>query len=63
MRQGLESQPIPLPAQHTKVNITASFGVTGILGGEASADELIRWADDALYKAKNNGRNQVIIHE
>ncbi|NLW92008.1 MAG: diguanylate cyclase [Syntrophomonadaceae bacterium] len=63
MRQGLESQPIPLLDQHTKVSITASFGVTGISGGEASADELIRWADDALYKAKNNGRNQVVIYQ
>lgn len=62
MRQGLEQQSICLPEQHVAVNITASFGVTGIEGGEASSDELIRWADDALYKAKNNGRNQVIAN-
>ncbi|MGE5391517.1 MAG: GGDEF domain-containing protein [Deltaproteobacteria bacterium] len=62
MRQGLEQQPIVLPEQEVALNITASFGVTGIEGGEASPDELIRWADDALYKAKNGGRNQVIAY-
>jgi diguanylate cyclase (GGDEF)-like protein len=38
--------------------VTCSFGVTQYARGESAAD-LIARADDALYRAKANGRNQV----
>ncbi|OHD57101.1 MAG: hypothetical protein A2Y33_09255 [Spirochaetes bacterium GWF1_51_8] len=40
--------------------ITCSFGVTQLIGGE-SVDELIKRADNALYAAKNRGRNRVEV--
>lgn len=44
------------------VRITASFGVTTALPGEnCTAEALIRKADEALYVAKNSGRNRVEI--
>lgn len=39
-------------------HITASFGVTQYIEGDSEAS-LINRADDALYKAKKNGRNRV----
>lgn len=39
--------------------VTASFGVVHYTHG-LSAKEIMACADDALYKAKSNGRNQVI---
>jgi diguanylate cyclase (GGDEF)-like protein len=39
-------------------NITASFGVAEIKPNE-NTDDLIKRADDALYRAKKNGRNLV----
>jgi diguanylate cyclase (GGDEF)-like protein len=39
-------------------HITASFGVTQYIQGDTEAS-LINRADDALYKAKKNGRNRV----
>ena len=43
-----------------KVGITISIGVTR-LKEEQTPDELLAAADIALYKAKDNGRNQVVI--
>ena len=39
-------------------NISASFGVS-MYGGDVNKDEIIARADNALYKAKANGRNRV----
>jgi polar amino acid transport system substrate-binding protein len=42
-----------------KINVTASFGV-GLLESEHSIFESIALVDDALYKAKESGRNKVV---
>jgi diguanylate cyclase (GGDEF)-like protein len=41
------------------IKVTASLGVSALLGND-TLDSFIKRADDALYKAKNNGRNRVI---
>lgn len=58
LRHVIESDPYRLADQDVKV--TASFGVTALMpGGEATPDQLIRAADEALYEAKRTGRNRV----
>jgi diguanylate cyclase (GGDEF)-like protein len=42
------------------ITLSASFGVVQ-LQEEENPDDLIRRADAALYRAKDNGRNQVVI--
>ena len=42
---------------------SASIGVTLFLGQQASQDELLRRADEAMYRAKESGRNRVQFAE
>jgi two-component system, cell cycle response regulator len=52
---------LSFPLQGQSVKVTASFGVAGCLGREDTQDftALVRKADQMLYEAKRNGRNQV----
>ncbi len=43
------------------IQFTMSIGLTVLAGMDDVIDNLFRRADQALYKAKNSGRNQVEI--
>lgn len=43
-------------------NLTASFGVAEYRGQE-KVEEIIKYADEAMYKSKKTGRNRVSVHE
>jgi len=45
-----------------EVNITISIGVARLKGHE-TADEMLATADAALYRAKGNGRNQLVFED
>jgi len=49
-----ENQPIP---------VTSSFGVTGFFKETIGYETLVKQADGALYRAKTEGRNRVILFE
>ena len=57
LRQAMESQPINWNSEH--VRITASFGVASFPTDATSKVELVRMADQAMYRVKNRTRNGV----
>ncbi|MBR8832040.1 MAG: hypothetical protein N5P05_000676 [Chroococcopsis gigantea SAG 12.99] len=55
---------IPHQASYISPYITASLGVAGIIPDSAQSPlSLINAADEALYKAKDQGRNQIVIND
>ena len=52
----------PVLVNDKEINITISLGqISYINNAPNSADEVFKQADSALYKAKENGRNQAVI--
>lgn len=47
--------------ENKKISITISGGISSCRTYHETYDELIKMADDALYKSKNNGRNQITL--
>lgn len=54
----LEVLAEPLMLRGQEVNISASIGVAVATGGDASADDLLRDADTAMYQAKSQGKSR-----
>lgn len=58
LREELAARPFAVDSE-LHIAITASFGVSALRGDE-SLDHMISRADEALYVAKNAGRNRVV---
>lgn len=52
----------PLVLSGLTLTITASFGVSMVDRTDQSIDRALARADMALYQAKNEGRNRVVVH-
>ncbi|KTC87433.1 MULTISPECIES: GGDEF domain-containing response regulator [Legionella] len=51
----------PFKEQNLEFNATFSAGITYLKNGESEAVSLIKEADKALYQAKNQGRNCIVL--
>jgi len=58
IRHSLASEPINIADK--EITLTASIGAANYQRGQ-TLDETIKAADELLYQAKNNGRNQVVM--
>ncbi|MFO7765464.1 MAG: diguanylate cyclase [Pelovirga sp.] len=52
---------LKIRAGATTVRVTVSLGLTIHQADDSSIDALLKRADDALYQAKNSGRNQIVV--
>lgn len=46
-----------------KHHCTSSIGVALFISHEANAEDILKWADLAMYQAKESGRNQVRLYD
>ena len=59
-REAISAQPVTGSGEQS-IQVTASFGVATFKSKEATPEELVDRADKALYQAKRQGRNRVVM--
>ncbi|HWE06444.1 MAG TPA: PleD family two-component system response regulator [Rhizomicrobium sp.] len=60
LRKSVEATPFGVSRAPGTLNITISIGIAGSEGSGDTAEALLRRADQALYRAKRDGRNRVV---
>lgn len=63
IRQSIADIPFQTPGDALIITITICVGVAVFVDQMSSIDDLLRSADAALYRAKNGGRNRVVLYE
>ncbi|MEO1398717.1 MAG: diguanylate cyclase, partial [Pseudomonadota bacterium] len=61
MRREIADSPFLVLNGSLQIAITVSAGIAALAGPQDHADDLVSRADKALYDAKRNGRNQVVM--
>ncbi len=60
LRRAVEESTFPVGQPPVLIPVTVSIGAAYSVGGEENSEALLRRADEALYRAKREGRNRVI---
>ncbi len=61
LRAIIEDTPFKLAEKDGNITVTASIGLTSVISDDDTQHSLLKRADEALYQAKQAGRNQVVI--
>jgi two-component system, cell cycle response regulator len=62
LRAMVEKTPFVIRSTGTRLEMTASFGLSCSADGAETPEQLLKQADQALYKAKAEGRNRVVAN-
>ena len=62
IRTNIAKIPFTPSSTSKECNVTVSFGISDSNLTNISLEEILEKADLALYSAKENGRNQVVVH-
>jgi len=55
-------KPIRIPHDEKGIKVTLSMGIAAFPEDTANMDELMKMADEALYQAKNQGKNRIVSY-
>jgi len=59
LRERVAGEPFDIPSADSLLNVTVSVGIAGIENPIDTPADILRRADEALYRAKRAGRNRV----
>jgi len=62
LRKSVETTPFEISRAPNRLSVTISIGIAGSEGPGDTAAALLHRADQALYRAKRNGRNRVVAN-
>lgn len=62
IRTNIANIPFSPSSTSKKFNVTVSFGISESSLADVPLQDILAKADQALYRAKTNGRNQVVVH-
>jgi two-component system cell cycle response regulator len=60
LRRSVETTPFSISRAPNQLNVTISIGIAASEGRDDNAQQLLHRADQALYRAKREGRNRVV---
>jgi two-component system cell cycle response regulator len=60
LRRKIAADPFPIEQGARAIEVTISIGIAALNGVEDNAAAILKRADQALYRAKRDGRNRVV---
>jgi two-component system, cell cycle response regulator len=60
LRRRIAAEPFAIAQGSRQIPVTISIGIAGLRGKDDTAPALLKRADQALYRAKRDGRNRVV---
>ncbi len=60
LRRRIAAEPFAIAQGSRQIPVTISIGIAGLRGKDDTAAALLKRADQALYRAKRDGRNRVV---
>jgi len=60
LRRRIAAEPFTIAQGARHIPVTISIGIAGLRGSDDNASNLLKRADQALYRAKRDGRNRVV---